>query len=61
MIIFYIITVVTISKLLLTFIRRNTSTKTDQLEFPNPLPKPLGKNRWLYPKDDLGKMEEGVE
>jgi len=28
-------------------------------EIPVKIPKSLGKNTWLYPTDDFGKMEEG--
>lgn len=29
------------------------------VETPTGTPKSLGKNTWLYPTDDFGKMEEG--
>lgn len=30
------------------------------LEIADPKPVAIGKNKWLHPSEDIGKMEEGV-
>lgn len=38
----------------------NSEEEADEFESSFEMPKEFGKNRWLHPTNEFGKMEEGV-
>jgi len=70
MIIIYLLVVLAIVKLF-HFLNKSASTNKEQISFNSDeyetdletsieKPKEFGKNKWLHPADEFGKMEEGV-